>query len=85
MFLRKPSLAEPQVALGATAADALTAFLKAHDVDSSSAELLEAFALDLLDVLEQPGGTAIFRRRLHDARFGSADGGIQWEIVDRHT
>ena len=78
--------AKPQVALGATGTEALSAFLKAQpSVDDAAVDLLEAFALDQLGVLQQPGGEAILRRHLHDARFGSSPGGIQWEIVDRAT
>jgi hypothetical protein len=77
--------AKPQVALGATGTDALSAFLKAQQVDKGSVDLLRAFALDLLSVLQQPGGEAILKRHLHDARFGSSPGGIQWEIVDKTT
>ena len=77
--------AAPRVALGATSTDALTAFLEAGGLDDSSAKLLEAFALDQLGVLQQPGGGAILERVLHATRFGSGAGGLRWQITDRPT
>ena len=76
---------KPSLALGNTATEALVALLKARGFGDSDAELLEAFALDLLGVLQQPGGTAILDRELHRSWFGAATGGVEWEIVDSPT
>ena len=73
---------KPQLALGNTSTDALVAFLKANQLPDSDAELLEAFTLDLLGELAQPGGEEILRRRLHASWFASEVGGYVWEIVD---
>jgi hypothetical protein len=75
----------PKIALGNTSTDALVALLKAKGLNDSDAELLETFTLDLLGVLEQPGGDAILQRELHASWFASAAGGVQWQIVDRPT
>ena len=76
---------KPSLALGNSSTDALVGLLKKRGFQDSDAELLEAFTLDLLGVLQQPGGDAILRRELHASWFASATGGIQWQIVDRPT
>ncbi len=74
------------MALGATATEALSRVAERRGASASSGvDLLEAFTLDQLGVLQQPGGAAIFKRELHRFWFGSRAGGVQWEIVDRPT
>ena len=78
-----PERSALKLALGNTSVDALKAFAKSNGLDDSAAELLEAFALDQVGVVSQPGGDAILQRRLHSSWFASGDGGVRWQIVDR--
>jgi hypothetical protein len=80
--------ANVQVAVGNTAVDALVAYVarqfgaatpqRTRPVDMSR---IEAFASDLLPVLDQPDGEAQIDQLIRQAWFGATDGGTQWEIV----
>ncbi|HEX7117670.1 MAG TPA: hypothetical protein VF212_02725 [Longimicrobiales bacterium] len=86
-----------QVAVGATAPDALAALVqaaarreaKANPTDANAwlvagdtlAELIQASLYDLLDRYGAPGGAAELRREKERARFGALPGGTVWEVV----
>ena len=84
-----PPSAAPQtdkplaIAAGNTGVEALTALVSAQaalagvEVD---AELLEAFQLDMLDVLDEPDGAALLAEKLHASFFQRYSGGYTWHI-----
>lgn len=91
---RPADSATVKVAVGHTAIDALTAFIRyqlttlATDEPSATtslaaaeADLLEAFQYDLVRVLDQPDGQARLQELIHQAWFSAAPGGYQWEVV----
>jgi len=79
-----PSGATPvSVAVGNTSVEALTAMITAQaggaDVEP---QLLEAFQLNALDVLDEPDGAAVLAEKLQASFFQRFSGGYQWTIVD---
>jgi len=73
------------IAAGNTAVEALTAMVTAQAAAKGievDAELLEAFQLDMLDVLDEPDGAALLDEKLHASFFKRFSGGYTWDIVD---
>jgi hypothetical protein len=73
------------IAAGNTAVEALTAMVSAQAAKQGAqvdAELLEAFQLDMLDVLDEPDGAARLHEKLHASFFKRFSGGYTWDIVD---
>lgn len=80
-----PSGATPlSIAVGNTAVEALTAMVAAQakaqhrQVD---AELLEAFQLDAVDLLDRPDGAAELAERIAASHFQRLAGGDEWALV----
>jgi hypothetical protein len=81
-----PKGAPVSIAAGNTAVEALTAMVTAQAAAKGTevdAELLEAFQLDMLDVLDEPDGAALLHEKLHASFFKRFSGGYTWGIVDR--
>lgn len=78
--------AEPPISIsvGNTSVEALTALItvQANGDPAIEPELLEAFQLDLLAVLDQPDGPAVVAEKLRAASFQRFSGGYTWTIVD---
>lgn len=70
------------IAVGNTSVEALTALITAQAGTSVDSELLEAFQLDLIDLLDQPDGASLLAERLHTSFFHKFSGGYTWSIVD---
>ncbi|HEX7733935.1 MAG TPA: hypothetical protein VF458_03705 [Ktedonobacteraceae bacterium] len=76
-----------RVAVGNSAVDALAALIQARStsaqgLSASDAQLLQAFQYNLLDLLDQPGGTEVLDEQIRAAWFGSTFGGTIWKAVD---
>jgi hypothetical protein len=87
--------ANPQVAVGNTSVDALTAFVEAaleaaqppqspplDMTPGQAAELLEAFQYNLLQMLSAPGSQELLEQTISSQWFGSAAAGRRWVITD---
>jgi hypothetical protein len=82
----------PSIAIGATGVDAFVAFVRAaveqaHPpppglTPQQAADLIEAFAYDLLPMLGQAGAEAMLQSTIRGHWFGSAQSGATWTIVD---
>ncbi|MGN6276693.1 MAG: hypothetical protein ACTHNP_12305 [Solirubrobacterales bacterium] len=73
------------IATGNSSVEALTGLVAAQAAkagESIEPELLEAFQLDALALLDEPDGEARLAERLHDSLFQRYAGGHSWEIVD---
>src|SRR5689334_19223631 len=73
------------VAVGNTAVEALTAMITGQasaDSTGVDAQLLEAFQLDAVDVLDRPDGAALLAEKLQATHFQKLSGGYSWSIVD---
>ncbi|HYI10876.1 MAG TPA: hypothetical protein VEK57_17585 [Thermoanaerobaculia bacterium] len=72
------------ISVGNTSVEALTALItvQANGTLAIEPELLEAFQLDLLDVLDQPDGAAVVAEKLQAGFFQRFSGGYTWTIVD---
>lgn len=73
------------VAVGNSSIEALTALVSAQaDAlgKNIQPELLEAFQLGLIHVLDEPDGAATLAERLHFTAFEKYSGGYTWQIVD---
>lgn len=73
------------IAVGNSSIEALTALVTAQASAQNTpidAELLEAFQLDLLDVLDEPDGAAVLADKLLASFFQRYAGGYVWQIVD---
>ena len=78
------------VAIGNTAADALTALITKQQQDHPedgpiNPRIIEAFQYNLLHYLEERNGVERLEQRIHEAWFGSVPGGVTWEIIDHST
>lgn len=78
------------VAVGNTVIDALTALLKNNSEekdnngDESGLDVLDAFQLDLLDLLDRSDGKIKLEQKIHQAGFNNTPGGsILWQIVSK--
>jgi len=73
------------IATGNSSVEALTGLVAAQAAaqpgKTVEPELLEAFQLDALDLLDEPDGEARLAERLHDSLFQRYAGGHAWEIV----
>ena len=79
------SLNPVSVAVGNTSVEALTALVAGQASAAGltiDAELLEAFQLNLLDVLDQPDGAAVLAEKLRASFFQRRNSGYTWSIVD---
>jgi hypothetical protein len=79
---------DTQVAVANTSVDALAALIQWYaqqqgepDVGNTLAALVQASMYDLLNEYDKPGGSALIRQQIQQAWFGSAPGGIAWEVV----
>lgn len=90
-YLSGKTDAEPiEIAIGNTDAEALAAYLTkdAETVEASagqltSADILEALQLGVLDRLHQDdGGLAMLENALHTSAFGSENGGTIWTVAN---
>lgn len=73
------------ISVGNTSIEALTAMITAQAAQQGvyiDSELLEAFQLDLIDVLDQPDGGATVAEKLQASFFEKYNGGYTWNIVD---
>ncbi|HEU4844805.1 MAG TPA: hypothetical protein VFT05_11115, partial [Burkholderiaceae bacterium] len=73
------------ISVGNSSVEALTAMVvaqAAHLGVSVDADLLEAFQLNLLDVLDGPDGAAVLADKLHTSFFQRYAGGYSWTLVD---
>ena len=72
------------VAVGNTSVEALTALIssQAGGAGTIDSELLEAFQLNALDVLDRPDGSAVLAEKLRASFFQRRIGGYAWNIVD---
>ena len=70
------------IAVGNTAIEALTALIAGQGGDAIDTDLLEAFQLDLIDVLDKPDPSALLSDAVHSSFFQKFNGGYVWEIVD---
>jgi hypothetical protein len=70
------------LAVGNTAVEALTALIAGQGGDAVDTDLLEAFQLGLLDVLDKPDAAAVLADAVHSSFFQKFTGGYVWEIVD---
>lgn len=80
-----PRTSPVSIAVGNTSIEALTALVAAQAAAQNTpidAELLEAFQLDLLDILDQPDGAALLEDKLLASFFQRFSGGYSWTIVD---
>jgi hypothetical protein len=78
-----PSGTPVSIAAGNTAVEALTALVTAQAGGANvEPELLEAFQLDLVDVLDEPDGAAVLAEKLQASFFQRYGGGYTWTIVD---
>ncbi|MBV9762804.1 MAG: IPT/TIG domain-containing protein [Acidobacteriaceae bacterium] len=80
-----PTGSPVSIAVGNNSIEALTALITAQadalDKDIQP-ELLEAFQLDMIHVLDEPDGAATLAERLHSLAFEKYSGGYTWQIVD---
>lgn len=82
----------PDIAIGSTSVDAVVAFAKAALEHASpplpnltpqqAADLIEAFAYDVLPMLSQPGAEAMLESQIRSRWFSSSQSGATWTIVD---
>jgi hypothetical protein len=80
-----PSGTPVSIAVGNTSIEALTALISAQAdaLDKNiQPELLEAFQLDMIHVLDEPDGAATLAQKLHSTAFEKYSGGYTWQIVD---
>src|SRR5271165_3434804 len=80
-----PSGAPVSIAVGNTSVEALTALITRQAEAQQTPidpDLLEAFQLDLIDVLDEPDGGAVLANAIHTSTFQKFSGGYVWEIVD---
>jgi len=70
------------IAVGNTAVEALTALIAGQGGDAIDTDLLEAFQLGLIDVLDKPDAGAALSDAVHSSFFQKYTGGYVWEIVD---
>jgi hypothetical protein len=78
-----PGLSSPvSVAVGNTTVEALTAMVTGQGRVAVDADLLEAFQLGLIDLLDKPDPGALLADAVHSSRFQKFTGGYVWEIVD---
>lgn len=75
----------PSIAIGNTAVEALTALIAAQSEPLGvflDPELLQAFQLGLIDILDQPDGAAVLEEKIRESYFQKFSGGYTWDIVD---
>ena len=70
------------IAVGNTTVEALTALIAGQGGDGIDTNLLEAFQLGLLELLDQPDPAAALADAVHSSFFQKFNGGYVWEIVD---
>ena len=70
------------IAVGNTAIEALTALIAGQGGDAIDTNLLEAFQLGLIELLDQPDPTTALADAVHTSFFQKLNGGYVWEIVD---
>jgi hypothetical protein len=70
------------IAVGNTAVEALTALIAGQGGAAVDADLLEAFQLGLIDVLDKPDAAAALSDAAHTSFFQKLTGGYVWEVVD---
>jgi len=71
--------------VGNTSIHALTALITSQAAaanETIDSELLEAFQLNLLDMLDRPDGSALLTEKLRASFFQRHQGGYGWIIVD---
>jgi hypothetical protein len=72
-----------RVSVGHTAIDALAAMVRTfRSGKQHEADLLEAFAYDLLEEFDQPGSSRRLNDRIRERWFGARPGGTRWSVVD---
>ncbi|MGD0735325.1 MAG: IPT/TIG domain-containing protein [Terracidiphilus sp.] len=79
------SLIPVSVAVGNTSVEALTALINAQAAskgETIDSELLEAFQLNVLDIFDQPDGSAVLAEKLRASFFQRRNSGYTWSIVD---
>ncbi|MCW3055599.1 MAG: hypothetical protein JWN14_4769, partial [Chthonomonadales bacterium] len=78
-----PSPSSPvSIAVGNTAVEALTALIAGQGGDAIDTDLLEAFQLGLIDLLDKPDAGAALSEAVHASLFQKFISGYIWEIVD---
>jgi hypothetical protein len=75
-------LAPVSIAVGNTAVEALTALIAGQRGPAIDTDLLEAFQLGLVDVLDKADASAVLSDAVHSSFFQKFTGGYVWEIVD---
>lgn len=70
------------IAVGNTAFEALTALIAGQGGPAIDTDLLEAFQLGLVDVLDKADASAVLSDAVHSSFFQKFTGGYVWEIVD---
>lgn len=78
-----PGPATPvSIAVGNTAVEALTALIAGQGGHAIDTDLLEAFQLGLIDVLDKADAGAVLSDAVHSSFYQKFTGGYVWEIVD---
>ncbi|WP_094603728.1 hypothetical protein SPSIL_041280 [Sporomusa silvacetica DSM 10669] len=77
-------VAQPDIAIGKTSAEALAALLQQKLPEEQNIErVMEAFQYDMLSVLDQPDGIVQLEQTLHEKSFSYQNGGVIWKIQQR--
>ncbi|MCO4090635.1 MAG: hypothetical protein HEQ34_01605 [Sphingorhabdus sp.] len=78
-----PNQTPVSIAVGNSSIEALTALVTAQSQGTDvQPELLEAFQLDMLDVMDEPDGAARLADKLKSSFYQRFNGGFSWDIVD---
>jgi len=77
---------KPDIAVGNTAAEALSALVASKiPEDPAIEELLEAFMYDALDLLQQPDGMILLEQAFHAKMFGNRPSETIWGLMEKQT
>ncbi len=76
-----PQVVSPQVAIGNTSIEALSALVASKLPDDVGLEtLLDALQYGLMEALEGPDGLNALAEVMHDREFGTTNGGLTWDV-----
>lgn len=87
-----PTPSDIQVAVGNCAVEAISALVEAQlqlqnpqtpDTTRHVEKLFEAFQLSLTGRLDEAGGQDVLARQIHQAGFGSKQGGSRWNLIPK--
>ncbi len=70
-----------KLSCGNTPVEALSALFQGGLLDDDLARLLEAFQFELLDELEQPGGSVAVEQEIHERCYSPRTRGLRWRLL----